>query len=285
MGEALPEAVTNSVMAYYWDGAAPVPHSVRNLSAHGANIITAEKWYPGTVIHLTLQHGAHVNGTGDIKASVSVRTRVVAQDADGVRGQFVCVNDEERQALRRFLHDVQLAEATETERRMSASSGGNSLVEFALILPLILLLVVNIVNFGAFMYAWITVSNAARGGAQYMILGGASAGFPTQADASQISTMITNDVKTLPNAASVVVRVCTNNNGTWDQISGGTTACSAAHTDGFSDPEPTSFVLATVDVTYTYQPLIPLWEFPKLGIHATLPPTTVHRTGVMRMIQ
>jgi Flp pilus assembly protein TadG len=285
MGEALPEAVTNSVMAYYWDGAAPVPHSVRNLGPHGATIITAEKWYPGTVIHLTLQHGAHMNGAVDKQVSVSVRARVVAQDVDGVRVVFVCLNNQERHTLRKFLHDLQLAQPTVSPRSMSASSGGNSLVEFALILPLILLLVVNIVNFGAFMYAWITVSNAARAGGQYMILGGASVGFPPEATAAQISTIITNDVKTLPNAASVVVRVCTDNNGTWKQVSGGTTACSAGNTDGFSDPEPTSYVLATVDVTYTYQPLIPLWEFPKLGIHATLPPTTVHRTAVMRMIQ
>ena len=52
-----------------------------------------------------------------------------------------------------------------------------------------------------------------------------------------------------------------------------------------ADPEPEQYVLATVDVTYTYQPLIPLWDFPALGVHATLPPTTIHRTAAMRMIQ
>jgi hypothetical protein len=52
-----------------------------------------------------------------------------------------------------------------------------------------------------------------------------------------------------------------------------------------ADPEPTTYVLATVDVTYTYQPPVPLWSFPNLGIRATLPPATLHRRGVMRMIQ
>src|SRR4051794_26574796 len=45
---------------------------------------------------------------------------------------------------------------------------GQSLVECALVIPLLLLLIVNVVNFGAFLYAWITVANAARTGAQYL---------------------------------------------------------------------------------------------------------------------
>ena len=67
------------------------------------------------------------------------------------------------------------------------------------------------------------------------------------------------------------------------------TACAAGNTDGFTDPEvtgsPALYVLATVDVTYTYQPIIPLWDFPLLKIHATLPPTTLHKTAVMRMLE
>ena len=50
------------------------------------------------------------------------------------------------------------------------SRRGASLVEFALILPLIFVLIVNAVNYGTFLYAWITVANAARTGAQYMVL-------------------------------------------------------------------------------------------------------------------
>jgi hypothetical protein len=40
-----------------------------------------------------------------------------------------------------------------------------------------------------------------------------------------------------------------------------------------------------VDVHYTYQPFIPLWEFPGLGIRATLPATALHRKAVMRRMQ
>ena len=49
-------------------------------------------------------------------------------------------------------------------RRQSCS--GQALIEFSLVLPLLLLLIVNVVNFGGLLYAWVTVSNAARTGAQ-----------------------------------------------------------------------------------------------------------------------
>jgi hypothetical protein len=51
------------------------------------------------------------------------------------------------------------------------------------------------------------------------------------------------------------------------------------------DPEAPAYILATVDVTYTYKPYIPLFSFPKLGISATLPPSTIHRKAVVRMLQ
>ena len=293
MGKVLPEDVTNSVVAYYWDGAAPAPHTVRNLSACRADIVTVEKWFPGTMIQLTLQHGEHVNGTGGEAANlaVSVRTRVVAQNADGVRVQFMCLNNQERHALRKFLHNIQLAEAAVTPRRVSASSG-QSLIEFALILPLLVLLVVNVVNFGSFMYAWIEVSNAARAGAQYMIMSGASLGHPRSATSASITQLVHDDLASLANGAAATVRVCTNNNGVFDLTSGQIDSsgkpvpCATGNTDGFVDPEAGGYVVATVDVSYTWQPLIPLWDFPRLGIHATLPGNlTIHRTAVMRMIQ
>jgi hypothetical protein len=51
----------------------------------------------------------------------------------------------------------------------------------------------------------------------------------------------------------------------------------------FADPEP-NYVLTVIDVTYTYKPFIPLFSFPNLNIYATIPPTTIHRRAVMRVI-
>src|SRR5712692_1907398 len=165
------------------------------------------------------------------------------------------------------------------------SRKGQSLVEFALILPMILLLVVNVVNFGSFLYTWIAISNAARAGVQYMVLSSASVGYPRDATAAQITTLVQNDLGSII-GGSATINVCTNNNGVYHATSITTGACASANnTDGYSDPEPTHYVLATVDVTYTWKPPIPLWEFPFLHVHATLPTQTIHRTAAMRMIQ
>jgi len=154
---------------------------------------------------------------------------------------------------------------------------GQSLVEFALLVPLMFLFVVNVVNFGGFFFGWITVANAARAGAQYAVMGGASVMAPTPPTASQIAAVITQDVSSLRNRASLVVRVCSNNNGT---ITPNTCPSTIP-----ADPEPATYVLTTIDVTYTYQPFIPLWNFSALGIRATLPPTVIHRQTIMRMLQ
>jgi hypothetical protein len=55
-------------------------------------------------------------------------------------------------------------------RRMSRCKGrgqrGQSLVEFALVLPIFLLVLFTIVDFGMGFHAWITVTNSAREGAR-----------------------------------------------------------------------------------------------------------------------
>lgn len=146
-------------------------------------------------------------------------------------------------------------------------------MEFALIIPLVFVLAVNALNFGAFIYAWITVANAARDGAQYMAMSSASPNAPTPATLTQISALVTNDVTSLLNRSSIAVAICTNNT----VAANGCTA--------LFDPEAPAYTLATVDVTYTYNPLIPLFSFSRLGISATLPTTSIHRKAVMRMLQ
>jgi Flp pilus assembly protein TadG len=157
-------------------------------------------------------------------------------------------------------------------------SRGQALIEFILIFPMLFLLIVNAINFGAFFFDWITVANAARAGASYWVLGSAAIGSPTPATPAQITTLVTNDISSLLNHASLVVRVCRNNNGTVTCTGSGSGTPSA-------DPEPATYVSASVDVTYTFQPPIPLFTFSNLGIHATLPSTTIHRQATMRVLQ
>jgi hypothetical protein len=84
---------------------------------------------------------------------------------------------------------------------------------------------------------------------------------------------VTNEVSSLTNRSSVAVAICTNK-------TAGANGCTT-----LADPEAPAFTLATVDVTYTYKPFIPLFSFPKLGIGATLPASVIHRQAVMRMLQ
>jgi hypothetical protein len=137
----------------------------------------------------------------------------------------------------------------------------------------VFLLAVNAVNLGGYLFAWITVANAARDGAQFMTMSAASPGQPTPATLGQITTLVTAEVSSLLNRASIVVAICTNK----------TTAANAC--TPLFDPEAPTYTLATVDVTYTYLPFIPLFSFPKLGISATLPSSAIHREAVMRMLQ
>ena len=271
-----------AVVAHYWDGAAPAAHTIRDISANGMYLLTEQRWYPGTLVMITLQRKDSFDGEAD--RSITVQSKVVRSGADGVGLAFIPEEREKarpaggssrdgnqfvsasRKAINKFLRRIK-------------ESPGQSLVEFILVLPVVFLLIVNIINFGAFFYAWITVANAARAGADFAILGEASAGTLTTPTPAQIQSIITTDILSLPNRASLVVNICQNNAGNTPSVATLLGTC----TNIPADPEPTSYILETVDVTYTYKPLIPAgFQFSKLNVFATIPPTTIHRRAVMR---
>jgi len=107
--EPLPDAIASSVFVYYWEGAASTPHGVQNLSVKGADIVTSDNWYPGTIINLTLQYGAQTAGNGAAACkALSIRSKVVAQSRDGVRLAFLYMNQKEREAARKFLAGLRM---------------------------------------------------------------------------------------------------------------------------------------------------------------------------------
>lgn len=73
--------------AYYWNGAAPDAKSVRDISTSGLYVVTEERWYPGTLVLMTLQR----TSCGDEVAerSIAVHSRAVRWGPDGVGLQFV----------------------------------------------------------------------------------------------------------------------------------------------------------------------------------------------------
>ncbi|MGD1071956.1 MAG: TadE/TadG family type IV pilus assembly protein [Bryobacteraceae bacterium] len=273
-----PRYIQPDVVVHYWDGSAPEGRYLRDISQAGAYIYTPERWYPGTIVRIVLQgyrRAEREDGTTAPAATACVHARVVRHGPDGVGVEFAFRDKAESSTFKKFLAglSVQPARTAPPPDRTPSRREGQALVEFAVIVPLVFLLAVNVVNFGGFIFAWITVAGAARAGAEYMVMSSASPGAPTPATMTQIRALVASDVASLPNKASIVVATCTNS-------ATAANGCTTLH-----DPEAPTYTLATVDVTYTYKPLIPSFLFPGLGIAATLPSATVHRKAVMRMLQ
>ena len=109
-----------ALVAYYWDGATPNAHPIRNISSQGFFLLTDEKMRPGTVITMTLQKTAKPNGDSGAKPHLNVLTMVIRQDEDGIGFTFLPQepkdSDQEqnpgnkpagRKAISRFLEQIE----------------------------------------------------------------------------------------------------------------------------------------------------------------------------------
>jgi len=179
------------------------------------------------------------------------------------------------------------------ESKPVRGSRGQSLVETAIMLPILLLLVLNVVNFGYFFLVIVNLSGAARSATLYAIEGGAtpsagsipSSGGSTPGTATDsVTYLIYQDLTgALSGATSVSVQVCSQAN--LDSSGAGTntntggklrTDCETCTSSGCSplngaaasgsynggpvpdyDPEQPGFVLNRVDIQYTVTPLFP----------------------------
>jgi hypothetical protein len=73
--------------AFYWTGASPQGHTIRDISSTGLYVVTEERWYPGTLILMTLQET--IGGVVNADRSISVHSRSVRWGNDGVGLQFI----------------------------------------------------------------------------------------------------------------------------------------------------------------------------------------------------
>jgi uncharacterized membrane protein (UPF0127 family) len=90
-----PRIPVQGLAAYYWNGSAPVAHSVRDLSSSGLYVITEERWYPGTLVLMTLQRADF--GDEMAERSISVQSRAVRWGPDGVGLQFILHDKKDKQ--------------------------------------------------------------------------------------------------------------------------------------------------------------------------------------------
>jgi len=87
--------------AYYWTGAAPEPHDVKDISSTGLYLVTEERWYPGTLILMTLARTDR--GEESAERSIAVHSRAVRWGADGVGLQFVLEDPQDKRRGRQVL--------------------------------------------------------------------------------------------------------------------------------------------------------------------------------------
>ncbi len=99
--------------AYYWNGSTPNAHNVRDVSSTGLYLLTEDRWYPGTLILMTLQDTDGMENGG--KPVISVKVRAVRWGDDGVGLQFVLsedplddetVREANKRRLERFLERI-----------------------------------------------------------------------------------------------------------------------------------------------------------------------------------
>ncbi len=114
-----PREILPGLAAYYWNGAAPEPHGIRDISSSGLYVVTEERWYPGTLVLMTLQRtdvGEEIE-----ERAIAVQSRAVRWGNDGVGLKFVLRDGQDakrggnshlltegadRKALERFLNKL-----------------------------------------------------------------------------------------------------------------------------------------------------------------------------------
>jgi hypothetical protein len=105
------------LVAYYWDGSIPTGHEIRNISSTGFYLVSAERWLPGTVITMTLQRTDIPDATSNPEGYITVLSKVIRVDKDGVGLVFLPVAEKNeangrtrgaisRKAICRFLEHL-----------------------------------------------------------------------------------------------------------------------------------------------------------------------------------
>ena len=140
---------------------------------------------------------------------------------------------------------------------------GQSLLETAIAMPLLLGIAFNLINLGYFWFVVLSLAAAPRQGVQYSAQGGASITTSSAPSATAVSTLVFDNMTNAvhgANTSNTGVRICRVCMGV-DPATGVATCSSFGKTFTFSavaaDPEGPVFVLNRVYVGYTVTPVIP----------------------------
>ena len=128
--------------------------------------------------------------------------------------------------------DAMRTNTRRTVRRSFGGKRGQSLVEFALILPVMIILVFGIIDFGMGLRSYISLTNATREGGRFAAIGNSAGAYPADCDGISNTT--------------VIGRVCYTMEGL---------ALADIGTVGVSYPDgqsPGNSVIVSADYTYNY---------------------------------
>jgi hypothetical protein len=81
--------VLPGLTAFFWTGGVPVAHDIQDVSPTGLYVVTEERWYPGTVIRMTLTDSTESTA----ERSITVNAQAIRWGNDGVGLRFVLSDD------------------------------------------------------------------------------------------------------------------------------------------------------------------------------------------------
>ena len=170
--------------------------------------------------------------------------------------------------------------------RRRSQDEGQSLLETAVAMPLLLGIAFNLINLGYFWFMVLTLAASPRQGVQYSTQGGVAGTSAASPSATAVSNLVYENMTNAAHGATnsnTSVRVCTSALGV-DPTSHVALCNSFGPAASFSaitaDPEAPVFVLNRVDVAYTVSPIIPGSAF-SVVLPANL---TFHRQVSMRSL-
>lgn len=172
---------------------------------------------------------------------------------------------------------MHVTRSSSLQQSPSKGQDGQSLIETALAMPLLLGLAFNIINFGYMWFMVLTLSAAPRMGAEFATQGGAAGTGTAVPSAAAVSNLVYENLTHAISGATssnATVRVCTSAVGV---DANGVALCTEfgpafAFSTPAADPEKPTFLLHRVDVNYTVKPVIPgkafqLFVFSNLNFH------------------
>jgi len=163
-----------------------------------------------------------------------------------------------------------------TIRKLARNSSGQALIETAIMLPLLLVIVLNAVNFAFFFLMALNITSSSRSSGIYSVMGGATPAVKAlppagpQTTASSVSYLAYQDLTgavSTPSTSNTGINVCSSTVGITGKGSTTATTCTSNGAGGGfpssaeADPEAPSFLLGRVDVAYQFSPPIPFSTF------------------------